>query len=132
VYKLQTPTSLFGSDYGYNTGVLVFRGWFVAKGGESSFLLTTQGGSAFGSSVFLNSTYIGSWPGIDAASSKNSTYTLPNLVKGKTYVFTILVDNNGLDEDWTVGSDGMKNPRELRPLIVKLLLTVKTRDRDPY
>lgn len=47
-------------------------------------------------------------------------------------MFTILVDNNGLDEDWTVGSDGMKNPRELRPLIVKLLLTVKTRDRDPY
>ena len=111
IASLQTPTSLFGSDYGYNTGVLIFRGWFTAQGSESSLYLNTQGGSAFGSTVFLNSTYIGSWPGIDAASSNNATYTLPNLVAGKSYVFTILVDNNGLDENWSVGLDLMKDPR---------------------
>lgn len=111
VFSLLTPTSLFGSDYGYNGGVLIFRGWFTAQGSESSFSLTTQGGSAFGSSVFLNSTYIGSWPGIDAASANNSTYTLPNLVAGKSYVFTIIVDNNGLDENWVLGTDEMKDPR---------------------
>jgi hypothetical protein len=110
-YKLQTPTSLFGSDYGYNTGVLIYRGHFVANGNEVSFYVNTQGGSAYGSSVWLNSTYIGSWPGIDASSSHNDTYTLPNLVAGKTYVITVIVDNNGLDENWTVGPDQMKDPR---------------------
>lgn len=111
VFPLKTPTSLFGSDYGYNTGVLIFRGRFTATGSESSLYLSTQGGSAFGSSVFLDSTYIGSWPGIDAASANNATYTLPNLKAGKSYVFTIIVDNNGLNENWIVGPDEMKNPR---------------------
>jgi hypothetical protein len=111
LYSLQTPTSLWGPDYGYNTGVLIFRGWFTAQGNESSLALSTIGGSAFGSSVYLNSTYIGSWPGIDAASSDSSTYTLPNLVAGKTYVFTVIVDNNGLDENWIVGEDLMKGVR---------------------
>ena len=111
VFALKTPTSLFGSDYGYNTGVLVYRGHFVATGKESSFQVYTQGGSAFGSSVWLDSTYIGSWPGIDASSANNATYTLPNLVAGQKYVFTIVVDNNGLDENWTVGLDQMKDPR---------------------
>ena len=111
IAALNTPMSLFGSDYGYNTGILIYRGWFTAKGSESSLYLSTQGGSAFGSTVFLNSTYIGSWPGIDAASANNATYTLPNLVAGKSYVFTILVDNNGLDENWSVGLDLMKDPR---------------------
>jgi hypothetical protein len=52
VYALRTPTSLFGPDYGYNTGVLIFRGHFRAQGDESSFYLNSQGGSAFGSSVW--------------------------------------------------------------------------------
>jgi len=110
-YALETPTSLFGSDYGYNTGILIFRGWFVAQGTESSISLYTQGGLAFGSSVFLNSTYIGSWPGSAGAESSNNTYALPNLVAGKTYVFTVIVDNNGLDENNSVGPSEMKNPR---------------------
>ncbi|TAQ91582.1 hypothetical protein B7494_g56 [Chlorociboria aeruginascens] len=108
---LVTPTSLYGSDYGYNVGVLIFRGHFVATGNESSIYLSTQGGSAFGSSVWLNSTYIGSWPGIDASLAHNDTYTLPNLIAGKSYVFTVVIDNNGLDENWTVGTDSMKAPR---------------------
>jgi len=110
-YQLRTPTSLLASDYGYNTGVLIYRGYFVANGKESTFQIDTQGGSAYGSSVWLNSTYVGSWPGIDRSSSHNDTYTLPNLVSGKTYVITIVVDNNGLDENWIVGSDEMKDPR---------------------
>lgn len=30
---------------------------------------------------------------------------------GKAYVLTIIVDNNGLDENWVVGPDEMKRPR---------------------
>lgn len=108
---LNTPTSLFASDYGFHTGVLVYRGHFIASGSETTFQIATQGGSAFGSSVWLNSTYIGSWAGIDATGYKSSTYTLPNLSAGKPYTFTVVIDNNGLDENWVVGPDGMKSPR---------------------
>lgn len=52
VQALLTPTSLFAADYGYNTGVLNYRGKFVANGNESTFSLYTQGGSAFGHSVW--------------------------------------------------------------------------------
>lgn len=60
---------------------------------------------------WLNSTYIGSWPGVDSYSSHDDSYTLPNLKSGQSYVITIVVDNNGLDENWTVGSNGAKDPR---------------------
>ncbi|KAL3426019.1 beta-galactosidase, partial [Phlyctema vagabunda] len=108
---LKTPTSLYASDYGYNAGVLIYRGHFIASGNETKFYLSTQGGSAFGSSVWLNSTYLGSWPGSDASLANNKTYTLPNLSAGKKYVLTILVDNSGLDGNWVVGVDAMKAPR---------------------
>lgn len=108
--NLSMPTSLYGSDYGYNTGALLFRGHFTATGDESMFYLETQGGTGFGSSVWLNSTYIGSWPGVNSYSSYSDTYTLPNLQAGKSYVITVVVDNNGLDENWTVGNDTAKDP----------------------
>jgi hypothetical protein len=111
IAPLLTPTSLYGSDYGYNAGILIFRGWFTAQGTESTLDLTTQGGAAFGSNVYLNSTFIGSWAGSGSATSNSATYTLPALTAGKSYVFTILIDNNGLDESGRVGTDTMKAPR---------------------
>ncbi|XHG07123.1 hypothetical protein AWENTII_010281 [Aspergillus wentii] len=108
---LDTPTSLYSSDYGFHAGYLIYRGHFTATGNESSLFIHTQGGSAFGSSVWLNETYVGSWAGIDKDMDSNSTYKLPKLQGGKPYVFTVVVDNMGLDEDWTVGSDEMKDPR---------------------
>ncbi|PBP25568.1 putative beta-galactosidase A [Diplocarpon rosae] len=110
-FALLTPTSLYSSDYGYHSGVLLYRGHFTATGNETTFKIRTQGGSGFGSSVWLNSTYIGSWPGTDAALDNNSTYTLPNLSAGQSYVFTVAVDNNGLQENFVVGPDQMKWPR---------------------
>jgi hypothetical protein len=111
ITPLQTPTSLYGSDYGYNTGVLIYRGKFLASGNESTFTVETQGGSAYGSSAWVGSTYLGSWAGTSTQASQNSVYALPKLIAGKSYVLTILVDNNGLDENWTVGPDEMKHPR---------------------
>ncbi len=110
---LTTPTSLYAGDYGFNSGALLYRGHFIANGNESTFYLHTQGGTAFASSVWLNSTYIGSWPGNDVDADHNDTYTLPNLTAGKHYVFTILIDNQGLESNWVIGSLGdlMKTPR---------------------
>ncbi|OIW30547.1 glycoside hydrolase family 35 protein [Coniochaeta ligniaria NRRL 30616] len=111
VQPFLTPTSLFASDYGFHTGALLYRGHFTAAGTEKSIYLSTQGGSAFGSSVWLNDTFLGSWTGTDASAANNDTYTLPNLVAGKPYVLTVLIDNMGLDENWVVGPDQMKNAR---------------------
>jgi hypothetical protein len=108
---LQTPTSLYSGDYGFHAGALIYRGHFIANGKETALKMLTQGGSAFGNSVWLNSTYVGSWTGTDAALSHNDTYLLPNLVAGKPYVLTIIVDNNGYQESWVVGVDEMKTPR---------------------
>lgn len=108
---LKTPVSLYSSDYGFHTGALLYRGTFTATGNETTFYLSTQGGSAFGSSVWIGDQYLGSWRGYDAARNGNSTFTLPNLTKGKTYTITVVVDNQGLDQNWTIGTETMKNPR---------------------
>lgn len=108
---LTTPTSLYSSDYGFHTGTLIYRGTFTATGNESTFSIDTQGGSAFGSSVWLDSQFLGSWRGYDAAADGTSKFSLPKLTAGKKYTITVVIDNQGLDEDWTVGTDEMKNPR---------------------
>lgn len=108
---LLTPVSLYGSDYGFNTGAIVFRGHFTASGNESMIELRTQGGEAFGASAFLNDTFIGSWAGNSVDENYNSTFTLPNLVAGSSYLLTVLIDNMGLDENYNVGGDTQKNPR---------------------
>lgn len=108
---LTTPTSLYASDYGFNTGNLLFRGHFTATGAEKSIFLETQGGSAYGASVWLDATFIGSWSGIDKDANYNSTFTLPNLKAGQKCVLTVLIDDMGNNEDFTVGSDDAKQPR---------------------
>lgn len=108
---LDTPTSLYSSDYGFHTGYLIYRGHFIAVGNETTVSLHTQGGTAFGSSVWLDGTYLGSFQGTGIPSNFKSTYRVPELAKGNHYVLTVVIDNLGLDEDWTVGSEEMKNPR---------------------
>jgi hypothetical protein len=109
--NITTPTSLYGSEYGFHTGHLVYRGRFVAKGNETDIYLQTSGGSAYGMSAYLDTKFIGSFPGYDFASVGNTTFKLPALIAGSAHVITVVVDNMGLDENWVVGSDEMKNPR---------------------
>jgi hypothetical protein len=47
-FNLTTPTSLYSSDYGYHTGILLYRGHFKANGDESTLYISTYGGAAFG------------------------------------------------------------------------------------
>jgi hypothetical protein len=108
---LNTPMSLYSSDYGFHTGTLIYRGTFTATGNETTIYLSTQGGSAFGSSAWIGSHFIGSWRGYDAALFGNGTWSLPNLTAGQKYTITVVIDNQGLDENWTIGTETMKNPR---------------------
>ncbi|KIW38411.1 uncharacterized protein PV06_09377 [Exophiala oligosperma] len=110
--KLTTPTSLYASDYGFHSGSLLYRGHFVSQGNESTLYVNTRGGTAYGHSIWLNQTFIGSWAGVSTQNNTNVTYDLPpNLQSGKAYVFTVLIDHMGYDESGTVGSDEMKTPR---------------------
>ena len=109
--NLTTPTSLYADDYGYHTGSLIYRGHFTSTGGESSLFLETQGGFAFGHSIWLDKTFIGSWVGIDRDQNYNATYSLPTLSSGSSHIITVLIDHMGLDENFDVGADEMKDPR---------------------
>jgi hypothetical protein len=108
---LNTPISLYGSDYGFHTGVLLFRGEFTATGAEKTLFIITQGGSAYGSSVWLNDQFLGGWKGQKYVDYADNTLTLPKLTAGTTYTVTVVIDNQGLDENLTIGDDTMKNPR---------------------
>ncbi|KAK2028439.1 family 35 glycosyl hydrolase [Colletotrichum zoysiae] len=110
-HPLKTPASLYGGDYGYHTGSLLYRGRFKANGEESIFNITTQGGNAYGASVWLDDVFIGSWVGNAVTPGHNSTFTLPRLTKDKEYVFTVVVDHMGLNGNWVVGEEQQKNPR---------------------
>ena len=108
---LSTPSSLFAGDYGYNTGNLLFRGHFTATGNETTFTINTQGGDAFGASVWLNGTLLGSWSGSPSSPNKSQPFNLPKLTAGAAGTITVLIDHMGLDENYDVGADGMKAPR---------------------
>ncbi|KAK1968963.1 family 35 glycosyl hydrolase [Colletotrichum sublineola] len=110
-HPLKTPVSLYGGDYGYHTGSLLYRGHFTANGEESVFNMTTQGGNAYGASVWLNDQFVGSWVGNAVTPGRNSTFALPELTKDREYVFTVVVDHMGLNGNWVVGEEQQKNPR---------------------
>ncbi|KAL2869525.1 glycoside hydrolase family 35 protein [Aspergillus lucknowensis] len=111
VAPLRTPASLYSSDYGFHTGSLLYRGHFVANGLENLFTIQTQGGTAYGSSVWLNQTFIGSWVGSALSASQSSTFNLPSLEPGASYVLTIIVDSMGLDQEWRGPPRQLQNPR---------------------
>lgn len=112
--NLTTPTSLYGGDYGYHYGTLLFRGHFTATGSESSLSLSAQGGFASGFTVFLNGAALGSWKGADYASNGNLTLSIPSSAvpaADSDAVITVVLDTTGLSENWIVGAEEAKFPR---------------------
>lgn len=109
---LTTPTSLYASDYGFHSGSLIYRAHFKATGNETSLFLSVSGGNAFSHSVWINSTYLGSWVGSPAESIHNQTFTFASTPEpnGK-YVITILIDHMGLTQNTYIGAEGVKEPR---------------------
>lgn len=108
---LQNTVSLYGSDYGFHAGALLYRGHFTADGSETQLKLWTQGGRGFATAVWLDDKFLGSFTGDGGTGNFNSTYELPKLQKGKRYVVTVVVDNTGLNGNWTPGYDEQKSPR---------------------
>ncbi|KAJ5611498.1 beta-galactosidase, partial [Penicillium herquei] len=111
IRNLTTPTSLYSSDYGFNGGSLIYRGTFTANGSETSLYLLTEGGFAYGHSVWLNSTNIGVWEGVSTEMFYNQTLVLKDLKPGESYVLSVLIDHMGNDENFPANVYTMKDPR---------------------
>ncbi|KKZ64295.1 beta-galactosidase A [[Emmonsia] crescens] len=115
---LTTPTSLHSSDYGYHAGYLIYRGHFVATGIETAISFETQGGFGYGNSAWLNGKHIGSWKGKGHLGSSTNIYSFPKLKAGEKCVFTVLVDNMGLGQNYVIGADSAKNPRGIQHYVL--------------
>ncbi|GLB44363.1 putative beta-galactosidase [Lyophyllum shimeji] len=96
--KPQTLPVLYADDYGFHTGVQIFRGRF--NGSASAATLNVQGGTAFGWSAWLNGDYIGSFPGSASAASGSLTLSFANatLVSSGENVLTVVMDHSGHDQ----------------------------------
>jgi hypothetical protein len=106
-----TPVVLYASDYGFHTGNILWRSHFTATGAESAFNVTVIGGSAFGYSVWLDGTFLGSFVGDAVSAQADKSFGFKRLEKGRKYVVTILQDHMGLEEDWAAAGDQFKTPR---------------------
>ncbi|KAG8926693.1 hypothetical protein FRC02_008727 [Tulasnella sp. 418] len=119
---------LYGCDYGYCEGHVLWRGRFTASGSEKAVNLSINGGEAFAASVWLNGKFIKTtygkstypayiWPILDPALEEtDETFTFPAgaLLPGKENVLTVLQDNMGLNQtnDWN--AETSKSPRGIR------------------
>ncbi|GLI78126.1 hypothetical protein PoHVEF18_006428 [Penicillium ochrochloron] len=108
--NLDTPMVLYAMDYGFHTGSLLYRGHFSANGHESYIWLNTSGGIGFGHSVWLDDTFLGSWPGTGANATITQNFTIPTaLSSGTQHILSVLIDNMGQDEE-APGTDAIKFP----------------------
>ncbi|KAJ9611262.1 hypothetical protein H2200_004445 [Cladophialophora chaetospira] len=111
VRNLTTPTTLYASDYGYHVGSLIYRGHFTAQGQSTNLSINTQGGWAYGHSLWLDQTFIGSYAGVSTENNTNATYPISSLQSGVNHTITVVIDHMGMEESGTVGFDKMKTPR---------------------
>ncbi|KAJ7935677.1 glycoside hydrolase family 35 protein [Mycena leptocephala] len=96
--KPLTLPVLYADDYGFHTGVQIFRGRFTGEASGAN--LTVQGGTASGWSAWLNSVYIGSFPGIVSATSGTLSLSFANatLLSTGENVLTVVMDHSGHDQ----------------------------------
>ncbi|KAI2615197.1 glycoside hydrolase family 35 protein [Hypoxylon sp. NC1633] len=111
--SLVAPVSTFASDYGFHTGVLIYRGHFNATGYENSFSLYSQGGTGFAASIWLDDHLVSSYLGDPAEEGNGGKYDISGLPldAGTEHVLTVVVENMGLNENYDPGYDEQKAPR---------------------
>jgi Beta-galactosidase jelly roll domain/Beta-galactosidase, domain 3 len=109
-HPLRTPVSLYASDYGFHYGAILYRGTFKATGDEKNVTLSLRPGYGGAAMAYLNSTFVGS-VAILGHGEMTLKFDMSGTVEaGKTYIITILLDNMGHNENWTVGEDEHKLP----------------------
>ncbi|KAF9522175.1 glycoside hydrolase family 35 protein [Crepidotus variabilis] len=116
---------LYGCDYGYCEGVVIWRGHFNETGQQKNMNLSINGGQGFAASVwlndvFLNTSFGNSSNGANNVNETDQTFLLPEyaLKKGEDNVVTVVQDNMGLNENWYTDNQ-MKSPRGIRGFQLK-------------
>ncbi|ESK83683.1 glycoside hydrolase family 35 protein [Moniliophthora roreri MCA 2997] len=111
---------LYGCDYGYCEGAVVWRGHFNAAGAEKSMNLSINGGQGFAATVWLNDLFLdtsfgNSSNGANNINETDQVFTFPDgsVRLGQDNVVTVVQDNMGLNENWYT-DDHMKSPRGIR------------------
>jgi hypothetical protein len=108
--KPLTYPSLHSSDYGFYTGIKVYRGRFDGKAATKANI-TVSGGAAAGWNAWLNGNLVG---GANGDPKKWATWAMLEFNKSTLYdkdnVLTVLTDYHGHDQT-SVGPSGGENPR---------------------
>lgn len=116
VKPLSLPV-LYSSDYGYYSGIKVYRGYFDGKTAISANL-TAQGGSAAGWSAWLNGKLVGGHPGNASLLSTSDVLDFTGATLfDKDNLLTVVTDYTGHDETST--GKGAANPRGLLGAVLK-------------
>ncbi|KIJ23862.1 glycoside hydrolase family 35 protein, partial [Sphaerobolus stellatus SS14] len=105
---------LYGCDYGFCEGIVLWRGHFNGTGSETSVNLSISGGTAFAASVWINDIFIKSTPSDNSTpTTTDEIFTFPSgsVKVGKDNVITVVQDNTGLDETSDTTPDQSKSPR---------------------
>jgi beta-galactosidase GanA len=116
-----TQPVLYAGDYGADYGHVWYQGRFTATGAETAVSLNAITGKNGVYQVWLNGGYLGWARGgvqADADAPVNprpgpGTFTLPALAPGTPAVLSVLVENMGHNDDWTVDDNRFKQPRGL-------------------
>ncbi|KAK0636102.1 glycoside hydrolase superfamily [Bombardia bombarda] len=95
-----TVPYLFADEYGFHTGIRLWRGYFSANTAATGVFLNVQGGSAHGWSAFLNGKLLGSFLGNASTAAASLTLSFANstLPKDKPNVLLVMHDDTGHDE----------------------------------
>ncbi|KEQ98433.1 glycoside hydrolase family 35 protein [Aureobasidium subglaciale EXF-2481] len=116
VKPLSLPV-LYSSDYGYYSGIKIYRGHFDGKSAVSANV-TAQGGSAAGWSAWLNGKLVGGHPGNASLLSTSDVLDFSGVTLYDTNnVLTVVTDYTGHDETST--GKGAANPRGLLGAVLK-------------
>lgn len=110
-FQPTTPVVPYADEYGYHSGSLLYRAHFTAPGSSANLSLLTDGGQAYGYSVWLGNTSIHQYPGLSTSQNENTTIPLNDLTSGQNYPITVLLDHMGLTENGAVGNNTMREPR---------------------
>ena len=103
--NLSAHVSLFGSDYGLNTGAMIFRGHFTGNGKESTIQVMTKGGDGSCSALWLNGKQLEAWHGDGNEDEYKYNVTVGALGDGKENVLMVVVDQNGYDQSGSLESN---------------------------
>ncbi|KAL4919832.1 glycosyl hydrolases family 35-domain-containing protein [Aspergillus aurantiobrunneus] len=96
-YKVSTKPYLYSGQYGFHTGVHLWRGYF--NGPADGVYLEVQGGIAHGWSAWLNGKLIGSFLGNLISSVGSDEFSFPEgSVRDGQNVLLVMQDNTGHDQ----------------------------------